>query len=90
MAQLPHFRATAQAADITSGLAAGCYLAQVAGGPDLASHVAHPIIYATAATPPADLNDWFRAAGSAAFTFVAGNGATPTWVRISPEWIEYD
>ena len=82
MTQKAHFTATITVADITSGITAGCYLAQVSRDRRVADvHV----LYATAATAPVDDDDYFEAQPGEAFTFRSGSGAMPTWVlRTSP------
>ena len=84
MSQSPHFTTPADgsAADISAGLAPGCYVAQV-GGFGTNDFVA--VLYATAISAPADEADWFQAVQGAAFWFTAGGGIAATWVKVSPE-----
>ena len=82
MSQRPHFEAGAMPADISEGLDAGCYLAQVRGSGDIA------ILFATAEAAPEHANDWFQAGPGEAFTFRAGAGLLPTWVRTDPRLSE--
>ncbi len=84
MSQTPHFVATETPADIGDGLAPGCYVAQVRGGPGLPG-----VIYATAAMPPASLEDYFQCERGAAFVFTVGPGEPATWVRFDPEASAY-
>ena len=81
MAQEAHFTATADAQDISAGRAAGCYLAQYTSAGNLAE--AGPLMYATAAAAPAPASDqdYFEADVGGSFTFRAGDGIMPTWVK---------
>ena len=78
MSQKPHFTARAAAADITDGLDAGRYVAQVAG-----STIGRDVLYATAAAAPEDEDDFFRAAQGEEFTFCVAADSLPVWVRIA-------
>ena len=78
MVQHPHFVATTTAADITSGITAGCYLAQVSR--DRRAADVH-VLYATSATAPIEDDDFFEAQPGESFVFRAGSTATPTWVK---------
>ncbi len=80
MSQVPHFVATDTPADITDGLAPGCYVAQVRGYPGLAG-----VIYASAPMPPASNDDYFACARGDTFVFAVGAGVAPTWIRFDPE-----
>ena len=75
MAQLPHVEVGEIAADLTDGLDAGCYLAQVRLPPGQPG-----IYYATATSAPSDLDDWFDAQGGEFVSFVvADEDPVPTW-----------
>ncbi len=79
MTQGAHFTASATPADITAGLAAGCYIAQprgVAGTPG--------VIYATAPAAPADTDDYYQCGIEEAFRFTAGSDEPPVWVATDP------
>jgi len=86
VSQQPHFRARAAAADISDGLAAGNYLAQVRGSPD-ATHFF--VEYASAASAPTTAQDYFQAGIGESFVFEAGEDCPPTWVRVSPETLTF-
>ena len=75
MAQLPHLQVGDVPIDITAGLTDGCYVAQPRG--DLG---ALGVLYATALSAPADLDDWFSARAGSYFSFQVADGGTPTWV----------
>ena len=77
MPQLAHVDVGDTPVDLTDGLAAGCYLAQARGG-----WGALALLYATAAQPPADDDDWFRARGDTFFAFsVSTASGLPTWAK---------
>lgn len=71
MAQLPHLQVGDVPIDITDGLSAGCYVAQVREYGD------GLVLIATAPAAPADRNDWFVIDGRGFFTFTVGD--VPTW-----------
>ena len=75
MAQAAHIEVGETPVDLTAGLTAGCYVAQVRDFGDTV------LLYATAETAPADDADYFLAAGRSYFTFVAGLDVAPTWAR---------
>ena len=75
MAQLAHISVGDTPVDLTGGLAAGCYVAQVRDFGDTV------LLYATVDTPPADDADYFLAAGRSYFTFTASDGVAPTWAK---------
>ena len=75
MAQLAHISVGGTLVGLTTGLAAGCYVAQVR---DFGETV---LLYATADIPPADDEDYYIAAGRSFFTFRAGDGVPPTWAK---------
>ena len=79
MAQEVHFTATAAPRDISAARPAGCYLAQYTSAGNLAE--AGPLMYATAAAAPASDQDYFEADVVGSFTFRAGDGIMPTWVK---------
>ena len=84
MTQQPGITATAVPMDITDGLAAGCFLAQVHG--DRVDGTLVAVLYATRETAP-DVSDpkaWFRAAAGESFMFRVGDGILPTWVVVDP------
>ena len=74
MAQQTHVEVGDSPVDLTSGLSAGCHIAQVRGGGD------YGVLYATATRAPADDDDWFHSRPGEYFTFVAG-GTLPTWAK---------
>ena len=76
MAQLSHFEATETAADITSGLADGRYLAQPRG-----ERGGVGVLYASSPLPPATDLDFFQCRTSDSFIFYAGTDAGPTWCK---------
>ena len=79
MAQLAHIEVGSTPVDLTSGLADGCYLAQIAEG--LADLGDQPVLYATAETAPTDIDDYFRAGRSDFFTFNVAADLPATWAR---------
>ena len=81
MAQLAHVSVGDTPVGLADGLDAGCYVAQVASRPAVMGDEA--VLYATAAVPPADVGDWFRAGVREFFTFRVGAGVAPTWARTS-------
>lgn len=81
MPQQPHFVAAAMPADITNGLPAGRYVAQLRGDP--AADFVPLVEYATAAEAPDDARDFLQCAAGAAFVFEAGPACLPTWVRVA-------
>ena len=72
MAQVAHVDVGATPVDLTSGLAAGCYVAQAGGDTPGAG-----VLYATATAAPTDSADYFNARAGDYFTFTSGG--TPTW-----------
>ena len=72
--QVPHTLVGAVPVDLGAALASGCYVAQVRLPPDTIG-----VLYATAATPPADALDWFEARGTTCFAFTVGADVPPTW-----------
>ena len=76
MAQLPHLSITTTPSDITIGLTAGCYVAQVRTG----SLDGFGVLYATGVSAPTDLNDFFSCLSGRFFTFEAPG---PVWCRAS-------
>ena len=76
MAQLPHLSISGtDPVDITATLPAGRYIAQVEGD---APYIG--VRYATGASAPTDLADYFRATGREAFRFEAGCADRRCWV----------
>ena len=70
---------TANPINITTGLAAGVYVAQVRGaGQGTAA------IYATGEAAPDDEGAFFQAAAGESFVFRVGAGRAPTWARTAP------
>ena len=77
MAQVAHVDVGTTPVNLTTGLAAGCYLAQPR---DQLEEVG--VLYATGATAPSDLDDWFSARAGEFFTFtVTATDPVPTWCR---------
>ena len=74
--QLAHVDVGDSAVDLTVGLSAGCYIAQVRQPPDTIS-----IVFATAPSAPSDPLDWFEARGQTYFTFRVGADIASTWAR---------
>ena len=74
MSQLPAIPLTATPKDVTAGLDAGGYLAQCRPKSARA-------LYATRETAPSDSDDYFVCSNGSFFTFRAGEGCSPTWVR---------
>ena len=70
MAQREHFDATSTPQDIAAAYPAGSYIAQTQG----------TVLYAAAAAPPADLDDYFSTndVEGGLFTFTSPG---PVWVR---------
>ncbi len=77
MSQLAHIEATETPVDITDGLGDGRYIAMVTS-----KMQGRGVLYATAATAPTDLDDWFSAERGDSFVFCVGDDIDPTWVRI--------
>ena len=77
MAQETHIEVGDTPVDLTVGLDAGCYLAQVRSVGDVG------VLYATVPMAPAADADYFLAPGSTFFTFTAGGGVAPTWAKSS-------
>ena len=82
MSQQPAFEATNTPADITDGLAAGCYVGQPIGYRGLPG-----VRFATAASAPADADSYFQAAMGDPFTFRVGSGIPATWVVLDPDLV---
>ena len=75
MSQTSGFQATSTPQDITAGLVAGCYVAQVKDR----------VFYCTRETAPVRTRAafgrrWFDAARGETFAFRVGTGIPPTWV----------
>ena len=77
MAQETHIEVGDTPVDLTVGLDAGCYLAQVRSVGDVG------VLYATVPMAPADDDDYFLAPGSTFFTFTVGIDVAPTWAKRS-------
>lgn len=67
----------AEATDVGAGLPSGCYLGQVRPT-DFAAYT----LVAYGPAPPPDPADWFWLGARDTFTFRAGPGAEPCWVRV--------
>ena len=81
MPQLAHVDVGDQPVDLTDGLTAGCYVAQVAAAyADIGDQT---VLYATAAAAPSDDGDYFRAGLRDFFTFVVGDDVAATWAKTS-------
>lgn len=76
MAQLAHVDITETPVDLSDGLKAGCYIAQVRRQANSIG-----VLYATAETAPASTDDYFVASGEAWFRFTAGRSLLPVWCR---------
>ena len=75
MAQLAHIEVGDTPVDLTTGLAAGCYVAQARDFGDTV------LLYATATTAPTDPGDYFLAEGRSYFTFTVSDAVAPTWAK---------
>ena len=76
MAQLAHIEVGDVPVDLTDGLAAGTYVAQVRGQ-------AHDVgvLYCTTSPAPTDDDDYFHATGGEFFSFTADLDVGPTWCK---------
>ena len=81
MPQLAHVDVGDTPVDLTDGLAAGCYIGQVASRSAVMGDEA--LLYATAETAPADSADWFRASVREFFMFTVGDDTPTTWAKSS-------
>ena len=84
MAQLPHLVVGDSPTDITDGLDAGCYVAQVRP-----AYGEQGVLIATATAAPADVDDYFLFSGGAFFSFRVGPSEMPTWARSSVTGVAY-
>ena len=79
MAQVAHVDVGDTPVDLTDGLAAGCYVAQV--GAALAVIGDAALLYATAETAPSDDDDYYRAGFREFFSFTVADDVPPTWAK---------
>ena len=86
MAQQAAFTVTDTSQDISAGREDGCFIATISvDSTSLAS-----ALYATAATPPASDADYFPLDFGQFFSFRAGPGVMPTWVKKTNSVVPFD
>ncbi len=75
--QLAHITVGDTPTDLTAGLAAGCYLAQVRDfDPD-----SRGVLYGSGEAPPDNDDDYFAAVSGSFFTFLVGDDEMPVWAK---------
>ena len=86
MAQQPAFELTQVAQDISAGREPGCYIATLS----IDSSAVATALYETAATASASERDYFPLDFGRFFSFRAGPGVMPTWVKKTNSVVPFD